>query len=187
MKRPYYLTLLLAAFFVSTFSLSAQERGVLGEKAGSWGASHWIQLPKGHKENGGKNLGPSDFSGKVLYLYCFQSWCPGCHSQGFPMLKKVSDHYQDDPDVSFVSIQTVFEGHSTNTPSQVSKMAERYGFSFPMAHSGSKSSRSKIMKNYRTGGTPWVIIIDKKGVVRYNAFHISEEKAKKLIEKLKAE
>lgn len=163
-------------------SSSAQERGVLGKKASSWGATDWIQLPEGKKE-----LNPSDFKGKVLYLYCFQSWCPGCHSSGFPTLKKVSDHYKDDQDVAFVSIQTVFEGYGTNTPAKVPTMAKRYGFSFPMAQSGKAGKRSPIMKSYRTGGTPWTIIIDKKGIVRYNDFHITQDKANKLIEKLKAE
>lgn len=180
MNKRTSLPLFFFIFTLSLASSSAQEGGILGKKAELWGADHWVQLPKDQK-----NLNPADFSGKVVYLYCFQSWCPGCHSKGFPTLKKVSEHYQGDDEVAFVSIQTVFEGFSTNTPSQVPAMAKRYGFSFPMGHSGTKDSRSELMKNYRTRGTPWTIIIDKKGVVRYNDFHISENKAKILIEKLK--
>lgn len=182
MNRRHYITLLLSSFFLTSLSSHAQERGVVGQKASPWNASNWIQLPEGKK-----GLNPSDFEGKVVYLYCFQSWCPGCHSSGFPTLKKVSDHYKSSDDVAFVSIQTVFEGYGTNTPAKVPEMAKRYGFSFPMAHSGSEGNRSPLMRAYRTGGTPWTIIIDKKGVVRYNNFHISEEAAKALIEKLKAE
>lgn len=182
MKRFHTIALLAAAILMPVMTASAQERGVLGKKAEAWGASDWIQLPEGKKD-----LNPADFKGKVLYLYCFQSWCPGCHSSGFPTLKKVSDHYQGKDDVAFVSIQTVFEGFSTNTPAKVPDMAKRYGFSFPMGHSGSPSKRSQVMNGYRTGGTPWVIIIDKEGIVRYNAFHIAPEKATELIEKLRAE
>lgn len=40
------------------------------------------------------------------------------------------------------------------------------------------------MHAHRTGGTPWTIIIDKKGVVRFNGFHISREKATALVEQL---
>jgi len=182
MNKRHCFTLLISAFFLSAISSSAQERGILGKQAGSWGASDWIQLPEGKKD-----LNPSSFEGKVLYLYCFQSWCPGCHSSGFPTLKKVSDHYKGKDDVAFVSIQTVFEGFGANTPAKVPEMAKRYGFSFPMGHSGSEANRSELMRNYRTAGTPWVIIIDKKGVVRYNDFHISPAKANKLIETLRAE
>ena len=34
-----------------------------------------------------------------------------------------------------------------------------------------------MMRNYRTGGTPWTIIIDKQGVVRFNGFRIEAEDA----------
>ena len=43
------------------------------------------------------------------------------------------------------------------------------------------------MRQYRFGGTPWIVIIDKKGVVRYNDFHISVKDASKLINALKLE
>lgn len=180
MNRTSFLPLLFLTFLLPLSSLSAQKGGILDQKAGLWGAGDWIHLPKNKKD-----LNPANFKGKVLYLYCFQSWCPGCHSSGFPTLKKISEHYKNDDDVAFVSIQTVFEGFDTNTPEQVSAMAKRYGFSFPMGHSGAKGSPSALMKNYRTRGTPWTIIIDKDGVVRYNDFHITEKKAKALIETLK--
>ena len=42
------------------------------------------------------------------------------------------------------------------------------------------------MRNYRTGGTPWTIIIDKRGMVRFNNFHIQAEDAVKIIDALKS-
>lgn len=180
MNKSLCLCIFFTSFLLSWTTAPAQERGALGKKASPWGASNWIALPKGKKD-----LNPADFSGKVVYLYCFQSWCPGCHSSGFPTLKKVSDHYEGDDEVAFVAIQTVFEGFNANPPSKVPAMAKRYGFSFPMGHSGSQGKPSQLMRSYRTGGTPWTIIIDKEGVVRYNDFHISPEKAKALIDTLK--
>lgn len=180
MNKNPFLLIFFTTLFLSWTTAPAQERGVRGQKASPWEASNWIQLPKGKKE-----LNPADFKGKVVYLYCFQSWCPGCHSSGFPTLKNVSDHYEGDDKVAFVAIQTVFEGFSANPPSKVSEMAKRYGFSFPMGHSGSKGKRSVLMRNYRTGGTPWTIIIDQEGLVRYNDYHIKPEQAVKLIDSLK--
>jgi len=180
MNKGLLLPLAVCVFLLSLSSASAQKGGILGKKAGAWDAEHWIHLPKGKK-----TLNPSDFAGKVIYLYCFQSWCPGCHSSGFPTLKKVSEHYQNDDEVVFVAIQTVFEGFGSNTPNKVPAMAKRYDFSFPMGHSGTKKKESALMKGYRTRGTPWTIIIDKDGMVRYNDFHISEGKAKSLIQTLK--
>ena len=57
----------------------------------------------------------------------------------------------------------------------------------PFAQSGSREDKSKVMRAYRTRGTPWTMIIDKKGVIRYGDFHITPADAAKLIEKLKAE
>ena len=37
----------------------------------------------------------ADFRGKVVYLYFFQSWCPGCHRHGFPTLQAMSKHFAD--------------------------------------------------------------------------------------------
>jgi thiol-disulfide isomerase/thioredoxin len=41
------------------------------------------------------------------------------------------------------------------------------------------------MGRYRTGGTPWVVIIDKQGTVRFNDFHISAAQARRLIDDLR--
>jgi hypothetical protein len=40
------------------------------------------------------------------------------------------------------------------------------------------------MRKYSTGGTPWVVIIDKRGVVRFNGFHVDEKRAIDLLENL---
>jgi hypothetical protein len=43
------------------------------------------------------------------------------------------------------------------------------------------------MATYRTGGTPWTIIIDRNGVVRFDDFHISPDRAETLIKRLEEE
>ena len=76
---------------------------------------------------GKTGLDVGDFRGKILYLYGFQFWCPGCHSRGFPTLQKLIRHYKDDTDVEFVAVQTVFEGFGTNTFERARKVAKDYG------------------------------------------------------------
>lgn len=41
------------------------------------------------------------------------------------------------------------------------------------------------MRRYRTGRTPWPIIIDRNGVVRFDGFRISAERAVARIESLR--
>ena len=60
----------------------------------------------------------ADIDAPVIYLYCFQSMCPGCHVHGFPTMKAVKDHYErtgQADKVEFMAIQTVFEDFERNT------------------------------------------------------------------------
>ncbi len=155
--------------------------GIKGQKAPSFGEITWLQT------NGNDYPKIEDYRGKVLYLYGFQSWCPGCHSHGFPTLRKLSKHYQGDDKVAFLAIQTVFEGFNTNTIEAAKAIIERYALTMPVGHSGGEGQRSELMNNYRTGGTPWAIIIDKQGIVRFNGFGVNVEKAIPFIDFLKDE
>ena len=174
--------LILLSVVLAPTAASAQQRsaGILNDPAPSWSLEEWINLPSGKS-----TLDIDDFRGKVLYLYCFQSWCPGCHRHGFPTLQKVIARFKDDRDVAFVAIQTVFEGFSSNTFDHAKKVAKRYALDIPVGQSGEQGRRSKLMGRYRTGGTPWTVIIDRDGVVRFNDFHIDVEQAAQLIDNLR--
>lgn len=158
---------------------------LVGQAAPKWEVDEWHQLP-----DGVESLDVSDFRGKVLFMYSFQSWCPACHKRGFPALKKLSEQYKDDDGVAFVAFQTVFEdrkeGEPVNTFENLKKLAAKHELSIPFAQSGSKGDRSKILTAYKAGGTPWAVIIDKQGVIRYASFFIPPDEASKLIESLKA-
>ena len=159
-----------------------QARGILGQPAPSWGVAQWTNLPQDKKA-----LDVTDFSGKVLYLYCFQSWCPGCRRSGFPTLVDLVDRYETAEDVAFVAVQTVFEGYQINTAQAGWRMAKEFGLDIPVGHDGSNGKRSVLMRRYRTRGTPWAIIIDKQGTVRFNGFHITPDAAAELIDQLRGE
>lgn len=170
------------ALLISLSSVLAQqpERGIAGRKAPGWGVSQWLNLP-GDRDS----LDLADFKGKVVYLYAFQSWCPGCHRHGFPTLKEIIARYGKDPKVAIVAVQTTFEGFGSNGIDDARRIAERYELSIPVGQSGTAGKRSQLMTRYRTGGTPWTIIIGPDGVVRFNDFHITAEKAGALIDRLK--
>ena len=172
----------MAAICLLPSQASAQHRGILGRQAPPWQVDTWMQLP-----TGSSTLDVKDYQGKVIYLYGFQSWCPGCHSRGFPTLVELTKRFNGNKNVAFVAIQTTFEGFATNTPSKALATARQYALSIPVGQSGTSSRRSALMRDYRTGGTPWTIIIDSEGVVRYNDFHIDPDKAQHLIEQLLAE
>ncbi|MCP3898518.1 MAG: TlpA family protein disulfide reductase, partial [Desulfobacteraceae bacterium] len=63
----------------------------------------------------------------------------------------------------------------------------KYDIHVPMAHdTGEKSHRRtpETMINYRSGGTPWTVIIDPEGTIVYNQFHIDINKATAMIQQL---
>ena len=177
---PVFCVLLIA----NHVSAQSQKRvkGIQGQKAPAWDVEveSWHQLPDGKTE-----LDISDYKGKVLYLYFFQSWCPGCHERGFPTLQKLHSKFKDDKQVEFAVIQTTFEGHRINTSSKLAATAKKYELPVPFGQSRGQSGTPDIMRKYRSGGTPWVVIIDKAGTVKFNDFHISSQDAAKLITSLK--
>ncbi|ETX08882.1 MAG: hypothetical protein ETSY2_02755 [Candidatus Entotheonella gemina] len=64
--------LLIAAltFGLMTTAMAEQKTlGILNQPAPEWDVSQWFQLPEDKTR-----LDIGDFKGKVVYLYCFQSW-----------------------------------------------------------------------------------------------------------------
>jgi thiol-disulfide isomerase/thioredoxin len=157
-----------------------QPQGIVNEQAPSWGAGTWMNLPDSKT---GLDIG--DFRGKVVYLFFFQSWCPGCHSYGFPTLLELVRTFQGEPDVAFVAVQTAFEGFAHNTRDQAWNLVRRYDLKIPVGHSTEKG-RSALQQRYRAGGTPWSVVIDRDGVVQFNDFRTTPQDAAVLIRTLLA-
>ena len=140
-------------------------------RAPEFNVIQWIDS-KGNKTN---PIKLSDFKGKFKVIYCFQHWCPGCHSKGLPDLKKMVDALDVNKNVVFLAIQTVFEGHEDNTYDKIVDTQKRYALNIPFGHDAGddNTSKSNIMTNYKTGGTPWFIFIDKHDNVVYSDFHLN--------------
>ncbi|WP_055443471.1 peroxiredoxin family protein [Lacinutrix himadriensis] len=116
----------------------------------------------------------SDFKGKFKIVFCFQSWCPGCHSKGLPDLKEMVDALSDNKNIQFLAVQTVFEGFHANTYEKMVETQKKYDLKIPFGHDAGTDgkSNSNLMTNYQTGGTPWFIFIDKHDNVVLSDFHL---------------
>lgn len=117
--------------------------------------------------------------GKWVFLKCFQDWCPGCHRSGFPTLQAFSSRFHDHPNVAIAAIQTVFEGHQSNTVDDVRKLQVRYDLPIVMGHDPGDPETDKrpvTMSEYFTGGTPWLILINPEGTVVFNHWHADTDK-----------
>ncbi len=152
--------------------------GINGQRAPELEVSHWIDR---HGNPGSFRL--ADHAGKWVFLKCFQSWCPGCHSHGFPALKQLSDHFDGHDGIVFAGIQTVFEGHTTNTIDKVRQIQLQYELAVDMGHDpGIEQQRPQTMIDYRTGGTPWWIVIDPGRRVVFNDYGIDVERTRAFFE-----
>ncbi len=106
---------------------------------------------------------------------------------GFPTLQKLTKVYENQDQIKFFAVQTVFEGHAFNSPDKLRKNQLEWELNIPMAHAaGNPQTHTipEIMQQYRSGGTPWAVIINPKGVVAYNNFHIEPPQAITLINQL---
>jgi len=162
---------------------TSQKYGIAGLKAPELSVNQWVD------KNGEKSapITLADLNGKFKVIYCFQAWCPGCHSRGLPALQKMVSAVAGKENVAFLAIQTVFEGAHENTFERMVAIQKEYNLTIPFGHDeGNTSTRniSSTMYNYRTGGTPWFILIDKDNKVIFNDFHLNEEKAIEYLQSL---
>lgn len=165
----------LGAAYVPELAAQSNSRyGIEGQLAPEIVLDYWID----------KDGNPGSFSvtksrGQWVFIKCFQDWCPGCHSSGFPSLKAFADEFASNPKVAIVAIQTVFEGFSSNTVEDVRKLQLQYELPVTMGHDPGNPEddyRPQTMRKYRTGGTPWIILIAPDGKVIYNDFSVNTPK-----------
>ncbi len=145
--------------------------GIVGRRAPELEVDYWID-----EDGNPSSFSLADNAGKWVFLKCFQSWCPGCHSHGLPAVKKISEALAGNPNIAFAGIQTVFEGSFINTVDKVRKTQLQYDLKMPMGHDPG-DGRSRTMMAYRTGGTPWMILINPNREVVYNDFGINADAA----------
>ena len=145
---------------------------ILEHKAPELQVKHWIDAD-------GKSLARpirlSDYNGKFIIIFCFQYWCPGCHTIGIPALQVLIQALAEDKSIVFLAIQTVFEGREANTYDRLFEMQSKYGLKIPFGHDDGDDKTSDIsstMYDYHSGGTPWFILIDENRNVVFNYFHL---------------
>lgn len=175
-RRRFAASVLGAATALLVNPLSAAPgMGIQGELAPQPRADFWIDA-NGH---------PTQFilaqqRGRWVHLKFWQSWCPGCHAHGFPALSKMVSAFANEPRVVNVALQTVFEGFGSNRPDRVRHTQLRYQLPITFGHDSANSAKAPgggTMRLYRSGGTPWHVIVDPSGKVLYNGFGIDADQA----------
>jgi len=73
MKLKNFLTIFsVCLIFFSGILFSGSKYGIINKKAPKWQIENWANLTE--EKNGKTRIDISDYKGKILYLYGFQSW-----------------------------------------------------------------------------------------------------------------
>jgi hypothetical protein len=124
----------------------------------------------------------ADLGDGYKIIFCFQHWCPGCHSRGFPTMKYLYDNLKD-KGFGFAVIQTVFEGADVNTLNKLRLNQKQYKLTVPFGHDiPSKDAQyPSFMEDYRSGGTPWFSVINPAGKLVFADFRLDADRLLKAV------
>ena len=113
--------------------------------------------------------------GEVVVIEAFQMLCPGCVSHGVPQAQRIQQNFGDD--VTLLGLHTVFEHHDAMKPVSLEAFLHEYKITFPVgvdAHADGEAT-PVTMGRYRLRGTPSLVIVDRAGKLRVNAFgHVDD-------------
>jgi len=139
------------------------EAGSSDNQAPEWVISEWIN------SNG---LTLAGLRGRVVVIDFFQLWCLGCNKFSGPLMKKWNQQYSGRKDIQLVGIHTVFEAHSQQTPKQLRQYVKEKNITYPVGVDDQVDNQRlpETMIRYQTRGTPEMVIIDKKGEIRFQHF-----------------
>ena len=172
LRKPLFVIL----FLLSITMLYAQNyAGIAGQEAPDWDIPSWIDA-----DGTPATYTKAELEGKKIVLFCFQSWCPGCHKTGFPTLQYLTKRFGDKEDIVFLAIQTVFEGGRVNNINKLKKWQKKYKLSIPFGHDEG-DGKSYFVDRYNTGGTPWFIVINEEGKVVFNDYELTPQTAFKVL------
>jgi len=112
----------------------------------------------------GNEISLSDYSGKVVILDFWATWCGPC-KQSFPVMQDLVNEFKGDDSVAFLFINT-FEGSSATT---VQNFMDKSKYTFPVALDQKIGNRYNATSLFGIDGIPTKIYIGKDGNVKYLA------------------
>ncbi|MCO8128202.1 TlpA family protein disulfide reductase [Acidimicrobiia bacterium EGI L10123] len=112
----------------------------------------------------------ADQRGSVVVIEAFQMLCPGCVSHGLPQVQRVAATFGSD--IAVIGLHTVFEHHDAMGPVSLEAFLHEYRITFPVGvdESSPDGGAPVTMRRYGLRGTPSLVLIDRGGRLRLNAF-----------------
>ncbi|MEO7941735.1 MAG: TlpA family protein disulfide reductase [Burkholderiaceae bacterium] len=107
--------------------------------------------------------------GQVVVVHAFQMLCPGCVAHGLPQAKRLTQVFAG-RDLAVIGLHTVFEHHAVMTPAALRVFLHEYRIGFPVGIDmpGDPGPIPRTMQAYQLGGTPTLLVFDRKGQLQLN-------------------
>jgi len=116
----------------------------------------------------GTKVSLDDFAGKPAVLVFWTAWCPSCKEEA-PHINQLVSEYQD-KGVRVLGIN-IGEGAA-----RVNEGVKDFGIKYDVV----RDADTQVAKTYKVLGTPTVVFLDKKGVVRYFGNELPKDYAARL-------
>jgi hypothetical protein len=143
-----------------------------GSPAPAWQTREWFNHPPGDA------LALASLRGRVVVLHAFQMLCPACVHHGLPQAQRIRASFAAQ-DVAVIGLHTVFEHHAAMTPVSLQAFLHEYRIGFPVGVDAPNAEASdpipQTMRAYGMQGTPTLILIDRQGKLRRQAFGTEDD------------
>lgn len=108
---------------------------------------------------------------RVVVLVAFQTLCPKSVSCGIPQALRIVETFEPG-DVTVIGLHATFEHHDAFNPAVLKAFIQEYRLKFPIGLDlpNPASPIPHTMERYKMRGTPSLILIDKRGMIRKHAF-----------------
>lgn len=115
--------------------------------------------------------------GQVVAIEAFQMLCPGCVAHGLPQAQRLQRVFGSELNV--IGLHTVFEHHDAMTPTSLEAFLHEYRITFPVGvdTASDNGPQPVTMQRLELRGTPSLVLIDRSGHIRLNAFGQIEDVA----------
>ncbi len=157
MKR--FILVLLPLVIVLFVCAEAEKTSIFGDNSSQ--ASDFTV-----KDLKGREISLSNYSGKVVFLNFWATWCGPCKAEIPDFIEAYKQYKDKGMEIIGISVDRI-------SPKSVLKFTEKYKINYPVV-----MSTVKIIKDYEPGPyVPTTIIIDQEGKIRHRHIgYMSKEK-----------
>jgi|GEM_PF-91872 len=133
----------------------------------------------------GNKVKSADLKGKVIVLDFWATWCLPC-IRSFPAMKMTMDKYKNDSTVAFFFVHTA--ERSDTATAQVKTFLKKNGYPFTvlMDLKDPEYGRGRMARAYGVSALPMKVIIDPKGMIRYETTGFSSDSNEVIVDEMSA-